>query len=161
MHAEVSEKERHVSDLRRSQKNTVGVSSPRFGPDIRPVYFTGGLQRAAFSFRRTIPEAVQNDGVQLGSDNERGEQHRRSQRAHNALLLQTVWDSAGNSLVVLLFVDDPQVLHVPGPHSEQHQKKDLCRIGLPCLRETRKNTGGDEYDRFDVGDLHCLLRCDS
>lgn len=31
-----------------------------------------------------------------------------------------VWDSAGNFSVVLLFVDDPQVMHVPGPHSKQH-----------------------------------------
>lgn len=39
-----------------------------------------------------------------------------------------VWDSARNCPVVLLFVDDPQVMHVPGPHSKQHQKKDLCGI---------------------------------
>lgn len=36
-----------------------------------------------------------------------------------------VWHCAGNSTVVLLFMDDPQVMHVPGPHSKQHQKKDL------------------------------------
>lgn len=40
-----------------------------------------------------------------------------------------VWDSAGNSPVVLLFVDDPQVLHVPGQHSEQHQKTHLRWTG--------------------------------
>lgn len=114
----------------------------------------------AFSYRgRKSEEAAQHDGVKLGSNHERGEQHRRSQCAHDALLLQTVRDSAGNYPVVLLFVDDPQVMHVPGPHSQQHQTKNLCWIGLPCLRKARKNTGGDEYDRFDVGDLYCLLRC--
>lgn len=46
--------------------------------------------------RRTLKcyKAVQDDGVELGFDHERGEQHRRSQRAHHALLLQTGGRSA-------------------------------------------------------------------
>ncbi|KAM7371015.1 hypothetical protein PAMP_010517 [Pampus punctatissimus] len=79
---------------------------------------------------RKSEEAAQHDGVQLGNNHERGEQHRRRQRAHDALLLQTVWDSVGNDPVVLLFLDDPQVVHVPGPHSQQHQTKDLCWISM-------------------------------
>lgn len=39
--------------------------------------------------RRNCYKAGQNDGVELGFDHERGEQHRRSQCAHHALLLQT------------------------------------------------------------------------
>lgn len=40
-----------------------------------------------------------------------------------------VWHRAGDSPAVLLLVDDPQVLHVPGPHGQQHQEEDLRRPG--------------------------------
>lgn len=39
--------------------------------------------------RNNAYKVLQNDGVELGFDHERGEQHRRSQCAHHALLLQT------------------------------------------------------------------------
>lgn len=40
----------------------------------------------------------------------------------------SVWNCVGNPPVVFLFMDDPQVVYVSGPHCKQHQKKDLCRI---------------------------------
>lgn len=51
-----------------------------------------------------------------------------SERVKMSLCPLPVWDSAGNSPVVLLFMDDPQVMYVSGPHGKQHQKKDLCWI---------------------------------
>lgn len=47
------------------------------------------LLRILFPEGGPANKRLKNDGVQLGSDHERGEQHRRSQRAHHALLLQT------------------------------------------------------------------------
>ncbi|TWW81481.1 putative sodium-coupled neutral amino acid transporter 10 [Takifugu flavidus] len=46
------------------------------------------------------------------------------------LKLFEVWNCVGNAPVVLLFMDDPQVMHVSGPHCNQHQKKDLRRISM-------------------------------
>ncbi|XP_061120870.1 putative sodium-coupled neutral amino acid transporter 10 isoform X3 [Syngnathus typhle] len=48
-------------------------------------------------------------------------------------------------------------MHVPSSHRQQHQAKDLCGIGFPRLRQSRKNSGGNQYDRLDVGDVHRLL----
>lgn len=100
---------------------------------------------------------VKNDGVQLGSHHERGEQHRWGQCPHDALLLQTVWDSARNTAVVFLFLDDPPVVHVLGSQCQQHKKKNICWISFSCLWESRKGLSGDKYDRFNVGDLYRLL----
>lgn len=64
--------------------------SPRFAAEIRRSHVN--VQRSCLTFsyqRRTKQNAVQNDGVQLRTYHERGEQHRGSQRTHHAVLLQT------------------------------------------------------------------------
>lgn len=50
----------------------------------------------------------QNDGVELGFDHERGEQHRRSQCAHHALLLQT----GGRSTAVRMRLSSLQMIRI-------------------------------------------------
>lgn len=84
--------ERHVTDRFRKKK-THPECSPLCGPEVRLVSaftFTVLLVVSVFSYRRRkYHSAGQNDGVQLGPNHERGEQHRGSQCAHHALLLQT------------------------------------------------------------------------
>lgn len=90
-HACVIFTERHVTGVRgrgRVEK-PAGAWSPRRGsqtavshqPSTRSLLFTRRSKNCC--------KVLQDDGVQLGLDHERGEQHRGSERAHHALLLQT------------------------------------------------------------------------
>lgn len=103
--------ERHVIDKQGSPSNTSRslVRVPRFYQRLdghtSPSAFNALLSPACsvslrLTWGTTGQAAVQNDGVQLGSDHERGEQHRWGQRAHHALLLQT-----GGSLLMCTCCD--------------------------------------------------------
>lgn len=58
--------------------------------------------------RKNCYKASQNDGVELGFHHERGEQHRRSQCAHHALLLQT----GGRSTAVRMRLSSLQMIRI-------------------------------------------------